>query len=146
MLSNRPVRSLNDSVATPATVLVCAACHTAEHLISESIQPHTPGLPGTVEVEYSCGRCQSYSAHACSVQTVATLLNHETAIADETGVIKFGGQYIHCGEPMEYADSLTFPINQSNNPSREELLGDKPSGALQCQCGFQLEPVHPRRN
>ena len=146
MLSNHPVRSLDDSPVTPETGLVCATCHTAKHLIIESIQPHTPRLPGTVEVEYSCGRCQSYSAHACSVQAVATLLSHDAVIDDETNVINFGGQYLHCGEPMEYADSLTFPMNQSNNPSREDPVGDKPSAVLQCQCGFQLERVHPRRS
>lgn len=139
MTSNRPPRSVDNSLVSPESLLVCATCHTAKHLIIESIQPHKPRLPGIVEVEYSCERCQSYSAHACSVGAINSLLNPNDASDEGTGVIQFGGEYIHCGEPMERTNSLAFMLDPSNNQSLEGPLGDRPPTVLQCHCGFHLE-------
>lgn len=131
-------------VAGFAYPLECPTCHTAEHLVIESIRQHVPRIPGIVEAKYSCGRCASYCAHATTVEDIARILNASAVKPSGAGVLKFGGTYIHCGEPMEYMDSLVLP---AGTPA--PALGAPGCGGatpmprritvLRCACGFQVE-------
>ena len=134
-----------DDPTDPATALECANCHTATYLIIESIQQHRPRVPGLVEVEYSCGRCESYSAHTSTVQNIAKILNNSTAGLSSSGVLKFGEHYIHCGEPMEFAHFQSLPPGTLNNSLGAEIPLAPLLSVLRCQCGFQIECAPPRK-
>ena len=135
-----------DDSGQPVTALECANCHTAKYLIIESIQQHRPKVPGLVEVEYSCGRCESYSAHTSSVQNVAKILNNSPVSLSGSGVLKFGDHYIHCGEPMEFAHFQSLPPATPNRSLGAEISVAPLFSVLRCQCGFQLECAPPKEN
>ncbi len=138
--------SPTDDSTGPITALICAECHTAEYLIIESIHQHRPKVPGLVEVEYSCGRCESYSAHTSSVQNVATILNNSPASLSVSGVLKFGDHYIHCGEPMEFAHFQSLPPGTPNRSLGAEIPLAPLFPVLRCLCGFQIECAPPRED
>jgi len=113
----------------------CVRCHSAKDLTLESIQPAKPKASGWVCVEYSCGECESFYAHAAPVASVAQFLaTSETP----SGVLQFGRYYIHCGEPMEKTR-----IELSRSHAFTAGLDDAPairlsSVVLRCHCGFQM--------
>lgn len=118
----------------------CTNCGTADWLNLEaidSIEPHTGEL--TVRVSYTCGACQASYAHNAAFRDVATILNRS---ANPSGLLQFGGTYLHCGEPMAFAESsarsLYAPL------STEDVDEDLPdvylrTRVIQCKCGFRME-------
>ena len=134
---------LDEFIVDVEDSLECPVCHTSADLIIESLQPHQPRRPGMVEVEYSCGRCDSYSAHTASVQAVAKVLQNTPAVCDSSGVLKFGEHYIHCGEPMEDTNPLAAPMPRPSNDPHAEPHGAPLASMLRCQCGFHIQIDHP---
>lgn len=115
--------------------ITCIDCRTSKHVTIESIQPVVPRSAGWVMVEYSCGKCESFYAHAASVQAVARVL----ATSDtQSGVLKFGRNYIHCGEPMEAIGSGFTGVRSDDDDLRDVLEVRIPTIGLKCRCGFQM--------
>lgn len=115
--------------------ITCTDCNTSNHLTIESIQPVVPKTNGWVMVEYSCGKCESFYAHEASVQAVARFL---TTSETQPGVLRFGRDYIHCGEPMEAIGVRVTNVGSDDDDLREVLEVRIPTVVLRCHCGFRM--------
>ncbi|KIA74969.1 MULTISPECIES: hypothetical protein [Paenarthrobacter] len=105
-----------------------------------SIQSHYPPAPNLVDVAYECHVCRYSYQQIASVQRVAAVLNRPGI---SQGVLQFGGQYLHCGEPMK---TSSCELRRIQTP-----LVLKPGGQLRmyevlintrilgCHCGFRME-------
>jgi hypothetical protein len=119
--------------------LWCPGCGTDEHLIVESIESLTPPKNGWVDVAYTCIDCDYFYAHTADIAQVAAVLNRP---GQGSGVLQFGGEYLHCGKPMRIAGSehrsIYAPISteQSGGGALEVYLRTR---VLRCGCGFQME-------
>jgi len=119
--------------------LWCAQCHTNEYLIIESIETLRPPRTGLVEVSYTCVECDFFYAHTASMADVAEVLNRPT---QGSGVLQFGGHYLHCGEPMTLVGSEQRSVHATLST---ELTGEGAlevylrTRVLRCGCGFQME-------
>jgi hypothetical protein len=119
--------------------LRCPRCGTDEHLIIESIEALTPPKTGWVDVAYTCIGCDYFYAHTADIAEVAAVLNRP---GRGYGVLQFGGEYLHCGEPMAIAGSeyrsIHAPISteQQGDGALEVYLRTR---VLRCGCGFQME-------
>lgn len=117
----------------------CPECNKSTRVDIESIERLEPHLDGWVMIEYSCGKCESYSSHAVSVQSVAKFLNTADA---PYGVVKFGRHYIHCGEPMEQKHLKLHSVHAPASEKEPILDVVVPSVVLHCRCGFQISIPH----
>ncbi|WP_426998234.1 hypothetical protein [Pseudarthrobacter sp. N5] len=121
--------------------LWCAKCRTDDHLIIESMDALKPPETGMVQVSYTCVECDFFYAHAAAVPQVEAILNRPGPGA-ASGVLEFGGEYIHCGEPMHTAGSelrsIYAPVTteQSGEGVLDVYLRTR---VLRCGCGFQME-------
>jgi hypothetical protein len=119
--------------------LWCTVCDTDEHLIIESIDSLRPPNLKMVDVAYTCGECDYFYAHPADVFQVADVLNRPGQVS---GVLQFGGQYLHCGQPMTTAGSGHRSIYA---PVTTETSGEDPldvylrTRVLRCACGFRME-------
>ncbi len=117
----------------------CTHCHSAEYLLIESIQSLSPLENWNVDVEYSCGKCESFYAHTASIESVAKLL---AARDDPCDVLKIGDYFIHCATPMQET-RIRLSAKTENQDDGEENSGDslserRASRVLRCRCGFQI--------
>ncbi len=124
--------------------LWCTRCRTGQHLVIDSIDPSVPRLlpeKVLVEVSYTCLGCDFLYAHPATVAQVAAILNKPDP-GRTSGILQFGGTYIHCGEPMHTVGSETRNIyapmttEQSAEPVLDVYLRTR---VLKCACGFQME-------
>lgn len=117
----------------------CGQCGTAEYVILDSIEALTPPAAEFVDVGYSCLECGKSYAHAATFQDVAAILNQRGAVS---GVLQFGGEYVHCGEPMKISGtgfhSLYAPMS-TEDPTVDLLDVYLATKVLRCRCGFQME-------
>ena len=103
--------------------IMCTQCHTPKHLILESLESCTPRVNGRVSVEYSCGNCESFYAHDVPVQDLAKFLHTEST---SSGILHFGGTYIHCGESMEERGTQ-LPNRKSRQRVEADVVRDPKS-------------------
>lgn len=121
--------------------LHCFDCHTDRHLVIESMEALSPPIPGMVAVSYTCTACDHYRAHPATVPQIADVLNWPGP-ERISGILQFGGEYIHCGEPMHTAGSelrgIYAPLSTEQSPEGvlEVYLRTR---VLHCVCGFQME-------
>lgn len=129
-----------DATRPHAEPLQCRQCRSTDHLdleTIESIEPHTGEL--LVAVSYTCLRCESSYAHTAAFHDVAGVLNRNGTVS---GLLQFGGQYFHCGEPMQFAKSSTRSVYA---PLSTEEVDDGlldvylKTRVIQCRCGFRME-------
>jgi hypothetical protein len=119
--------------------LLCTKCGTDLHLALHSLAALTPPAGGSVEVGYSCKACRRHYLHRADVAAVAAVLNRVRSFED---VLAFGGQYIHCGRPMQKTGSelrrLSAPAftDQAIEDALDVYLTTQ---VLHCPCGFQME-------
>lgn len=119
--------------------LWCPRCDTDDHLVIESIQALQPPKAGLVAAAYTCGNCGYFYSHTATVAQVATVLNRPGA---ESGILQFGGAYLHCGEPMSTAGGehrglySVVSADQYSDGSLDVYLRTR---VLRCRCGFQME-------
>jgi hypothetical protein len=121
--------------------LWCTQCHTDRFLIVESIEALEGGDRDLVKVSYTCGECEYFYEHAAGVPQVAAILNRPGP-PRSLGVLQFGGEYIHCGEPMHVAGSELRNAYAAMKTEREpEAILDVylRTRVLRCNCGFQME-------
>lgn len=133
-IDHSPV-SAKKNLAVAGAHISCTKCHTSAHLTIESIHAAVPRTDGWVMVEYSCGRCESFYAHEASVQAVARFL---TTNDTQSGVLKFGHSYIHCGEPMGEIGLRVTGVGSGDDDLRDALEVRIPTTVLRCNCGFQM--------
>ena len=118
----------------------CSTCGTSEHLVLDSIEPLKPPVNDLVYIAYTCVECDTFYAHMAAFHDVAAILNQQGATA--SGVLQFGGEYIHCGEPMKISatgfHSIYDPIS-TEDPSVNLLDVYLATKVLQCSCGFRME-------
>lgn len=120
--------------------LNCTNCHTDENLIIESINFPAERTPGLVAIEYSCGACEAFFAHDARTESVAKILGRSHSA---TGVLQFGGHYIHCGEPMSRGRLKITTLKVSDGDLIDAPGVEIPSAVLRCRCGFQMAiPSH----
>jgi len=119
--------------------LRCGSCRRDVHQIIDTIEAPNPADTNVVEVSYTCIECDSFYASAATVPPVARILNRSATVP---GVLQFGGEYIHCGEPMkpQGADlrSIYAPMH-TDRPSAGQLEVYLRTKVLHCGCGFQME-------
>ncbi|MFE4196133.1 hypothetical protein ACFRJ9_09735 [Paenarthrobacter sp. NPDC056912] len=124
----------------PDEPLWCARCNTDQHLLVNSIQSHYPPVPNVVDVSYECLACRFSYRKLASVQKVAVVLNRPGITQ---GLLQFGGQYLHCGEPMKTKSCELRRIQASLSLShgvRERLYEVYiNTRILGCHCGFRME-------
>jgi hypothetical protein len=117
----------------------CANCGTDEHLILDSIEPQKPPAANLVDIAYTCVDCGTFYAHTATFQDVAAILNRRGTVS---GVLQFGGEYIHCGEPMRTSGrgfrSVYAPMS-TEDPEVDLLDVYLATKVLQCRCGFRME-------
>lgn len=120
--------------------LGCLHCGTNENVAIESIES-LPPHPGELQVQvgYVCRKCQGNYLHAARFRDVAAVLNRTRSL---DGLLRFAGEYFHCGEPMSLMGSniksIYAPLStdEANEDASVVNVGTK---VLRCQCGFQLE-------
>lgn len=135
MAANPTLQTSDNGPGENYPSITCVRCHNAEALTIESIQPATPKVDGWVTVEYSCGTCETFYAHAAPVVSVARFL----ATSDTpSGVLQFGRYYIHCGEPMERTQLKLSRLNVTDGDLASAPAVRVPSAILRCNCGFQM--------
>jgi hypothetical protein len=116
-----------------------AQCQTDEYLIIESIDTLRPPRMGLLDVAYTCVECDFFYAHTATVAGMAEVLNRP---GQRSGVLQFGGNYLHCGEPMTMTGSRQRSVHAALST---ELTGEGPlevylrTRVLHCSCGFQME-------
>ncbi|MEV7605862.1 hypothetical protein AB0N65_10540 [Paenarthrobacter sp. NPDC089322] len=124
----------------PDEPLWCAHCNTDQHLLVNSIQSHYPPAPNTVDVAYECRACRYSYEQTASVQRVAVVLNRPGI---SQGVLQFGGQYLHCGEPMKTrsCELRTIEASLALQPGRPVRVYEVyiNTRVLGCKCGFRME-------
>lgn len=117
----------------------CGHCGTAEHVILDSIEPLKPPSAEFVDVAYTCVECDMFYAHAATFQDLAAILNQRGTVS---GVLQFGGEFIHCGEPMQISGtgfhSVYAPMT-TEDPAVDLLDVYLATKVLQCRCGFRME-------
>lgn len=119
--------------------LTCSRCGTDRFLALHSIEALTPPSTVSVEVGYSCRTCREHYLHPADVAAVAAILNRLRSPED---VLAFGGQYIHCGQPMQITGSevrrLSAPVftHEALEDALDVYLATQ---VLHCPCGFQME-------
>ncbi|MBT2521174.1 hypothetical protein [Arthrobacter sp. ISL-28] len=124
-----------------ADSLHCFDCHTDRHLVIESIEALWPSVRGMVAVWYTCTACGHSRTHPATVPQIALILNRPGP-EQISGILQFGGEYIHCGEPMHTAGSelrgihTTLSTEQSSEDVLDVYLRTR---VLHCVCGFQME-------
>jgi hypothetical protein len=121
----------------------CGNCNTTDHLILDSIEPLDPPVEGLVDISYICVECDTFYAHPAVFLDAAAILNNR---GDTSGVLQFGGEYVHCGRPMELAGSVQRSVqapiltDRPEQDSAAELLDVYlTTKVLQCSCGFRME-------
>jgi hypothetical protein len=103
----------------------------------ESIEPHPGEL--LVSVSYTCTACEASYSHTAAFHEVAAVLNRNGTVS---GLLQFGGQYFHCGEPMQFAKTSARSVYA---PMSTEDVDDGlldvylKTRVLQCSCGFRME-------
>jgi len=119
--------------------LICTKCGSDRHLALHSIAALTPPASGSVEVGYFCRTCRNHYLHQAGVVAVAAVLNRVRCRED---VLAFGGQYIHCGQPMQKTGSelrrLYAPAT-TDQDLVDALDVYLTTQVLHCPCGFQME-------
>ncbi|WP_347111040.1 hypothetical protein AAHB33_09795 [Paenarthrobacter sp. S56] len=120
--------------------LGCLHCGTNEHVAIESIES-LPPHPGELQVMvgYVCRKCQGNYQHSARFRDVAAVLNRSRSLE---GLLRFAGQYFHCGEPMPVVGTNTKSIYASlstDEPGEDAAAVNVGTTVLRCQCGFQLE-------
>jgi hypothetical protein len=117
----------------------CGSCPRDVHQIINTIEPPGPAGTDVVEVSSACTDCDSFFASAA---TVFRILNRSATVH---GILQFGGEYVHCGEPMKTqgADlrSIYAPMH-TDRPSAGLLEVYLRTKVLHCGCGFQMEIAH----
>lgn len=114
-------------------------CQTDEYLAIEPIDSLRPPRTGLVDVAYTCAECDFFYTHTALGARVAEVLNRP---GQRSGVLQFGGVYLHCGEPMTRAGSQQRSVHAALST---ELTGEGPlevylrTRVLRCSCGFQME-------
>jgi len=94
---------------------------------------------GLLDVAYTCVECDFFYAHTATVAGMAEVLNRP---GQRSGVLQFGGNYLHCGEPMTMTGSRQRSVHAALST---ELTGEGPlevylrTRVLHCSCGFQME-------
>ncbi|WP_090820272.1 MULTISPECIES: hypothetical protein [unclassified Arthrobacter] len=129
-----------DATRPQAEPLQCPGCRSSDQLdleAIESIDPHPGDL--LVSVSYTCRGCGASSTRTVAFQDVAAALNRK---GSGSGLLQFGGQYFHCGEPMQYAQSSARSVYA---PMSTEEVDDGlldvylKTRVIQCRCGFRME-------
>jgi hypothetical protein len=124
---------------TDGRPLWCTGCGTDLHLALHSIAALDPPAGAFVEVGYSCGTCRRHYLHRADVAAVAAALSR---LASSEDVLAFGGQYVHCGRPMQKTGSelrrLTAPAF-TDRAIEDALDVYLTTQVLHCPCGFQME-------
>jgi hypothetical protein len=115
--------------------IVCVRCNSSAALTLESIGPVSPRMDGWVTVEYSCGKCDTFYAHAAPVVSVAKILAMSNT---PTGVLQFGRYFIHCGEPMEKTTIQPSRLRVDDSDLAAVPTVQVPTAVLRCHCGFQM--------
>lgn len=121
--------------------LWCIECHTDRFLVIESIESLDRGQPHLVRVSYTCAECDYFYEHPAGIPEIAAVL-HRPGPRPSIGVLQFGGEYIHCGEPMHVASS---ELRNAYSTLRAETASDAvldvylQTRVLRCTCGFQME-------
>jgi hypothetical protein len=121
--------------------LWCTECHTDRFLVIESIESLHGGKRDLVSVSYSCAECDYFYAHPAGVPEIAAVLNRPGP-RPSIGVLQFGDEYIHCGEPMHVASSeLRNAYSSQRTDSESDGVLDVylRTRVLRCSCGFQME-------
>jgi len=135
--------SSNETPQPSAEPIRCGNCNTTDYLILDSIEPLKPPVDGLVDISYTCVECDTFYAHTAVFLDAATILNDR---GNTIGVLQFGGEYVHCGRPMELAGSahrsLQAPIRTDDpeqDPAVDLLDVYLKTKVLQCSCGFRME-------
>lgn len=136
-LPSAPTGSCQRAARTAA--LVHSMRHRRAPLVIESVQPLEPPRTRLVDAAYSCRECGYFYAHPATVALVATIVNGP---GQGAGVLKFGGVYFHCGEPMRAAGSehrtICAPVPTGYAPDAPLQVYLR-TRVLRCGCGFQME-------
>jgi len=139
---SRPA-SPNEAPQPNAEPIWCGNCNTTDHLILDSIEPLKPPVDGLVDIAYICVECDTFYAHTAIFLEAAAILNER---GNTIGVLQFGGEYVHCGRPMQLAGSahrsLHAPIltdDPGPDPAADLLDVYLKTKVLQCSCGFRME-------
>jgi hypothetical protein len=121
--------------------LRCLDCHTDRHLVIESMEAPSPPVPGVIAVSYTCTACGHYRSHPATAPQIAAILNRPGP-ERISGILQFGGDYFHCGEPMHTACSelrgIYAPL-RTEQTSEGVLNVYLRTRVLHCVCGFQME-------
>lgn len=129
-----------DASRLQAEALSCTKCRSSDRLnleTIESIEPHAGEL--MVWVSYTCLACEASYAHRAAFRDVAAVLNRNGSVS---GLLQFGGVYLHCGEPMAFAQSSARSVYA---PMTTEDVDDGlldvylKTRVIQCRCGFRME-------
>lgn len=137
---------------------------TDRHLIIRSVT-NLPGFGAdVVVVSYTCWRCGDFNEHPAQVADLSMVL----ARPEQTGgLLVFGDDYLHCGQPMQKAGSelrrLSVPLSTedgaedalaSTSPpafsdasaaSRWSSQNDPPLAGANQDHTTQLQPPHQRK-
>ncbi|MEV7662061.1 hypothetical protein [Paenarthrobacter sp. NPDC089316] len=128
------------SLTTDARPVGCIHCGTSKRVAItsiESLPPHQGELH--VRVGYLCQTCQANYEHVARFRDVAATLNRKESF---DGLLRFAGEYFHCGEPMPILGTNTKSIYaplSTELPPEETPAVNVGTKVLRCQCGFQLE-------
>ncbi|MFH5879613.1 hypothetical protein [Arthrobacter sp. NA-172] len=108
-------------------------------MILDSAEPLKPPVSDLVEAAYTCSQCASFYTHPATFQDVSAIINLR---GTASGVLQFGGEYVHCGEPMKIAGtgfrSVYAPMT-TEDPTVDLLDVYLATKVLQCRCGFRME-------
>ncbi|MFI2563405.1 hypothetical protein [Paenarthrobacter sp. NPDC018779] len=124
--------------------LGCLHCGSDENVAIESIES-LPPHPGELQVQvgYVCRKCQGNYRHRARFRDVAAVLNRNQTLE---GLLRFAGEYFHCGEAMRIVGSNTkniyAPLSTDDLPAEappETPAVSVGTSVLRCRCGFQLE-------
>ncbi|WP_347109268.1 hypothetical protein AAHB33_01340 [Paenarthrobacter sp. S56] len=124
----------------PDEPLWCSRCNTDQHLVVDSIQSHYPPMPNMVDVTYECVACKYSYEQLASVHKVAVILNRPGL---QQGVLQFGGQYLHCGNPMKTRSCelrrIQAPLALGVGKPEQIYEVYINTRILGCTCGFRME-------
>jgi hypothetical protein len=121
--------------------LWCTQCNTDQFLIIETIEVLGGGERHLVRVSYTCAECEFFYTHPAGIPEIAAVLNRP-GTRRPIDVLQFGGEYIHCGEPMHVASSeLRNAYSAMRTDSESDAVLDVylQTRVLRCSCGFQME-------
>lgn len=117
------------------TRISCSVCSSSDDLLLENWSTVGDAQDGLIDLEYSCGACESYFAISCAHDDAAEVFELGNS---RCGMLQYGEQYLHCGQIMEEGELEISALKVKGGDLFDAPAVQVEMTVLKCACGFQM--------